>query len=105
MKDLLKKMLGQSLGRALLELRNSPRVADGLSPAQWFLGCRQRTLLPAPKSQYLRLSNETLATHMNKRLLDAEKVKELGPGKAEQKFMVGDQVVLQHPISKEWDHS
>ena len=73
MKNLLKKTPGRGLGRALLEFRNTPWVADGLSPAQWFMGRRQRTLIPPPKQQYLKWSDEMLPKHMNKRLLDAER--------------------------------
>ena len=42
MKKLLEKTETKDFGKALLEYRNTPRI-DGLSPAQWYLGRRQRT--------------------------------------------------------------
>ena len=102
-KDLLKKTSGQDLDRAIMELRNTLRVSDGLSPAQWYLGHRQRTSLPAQREQYQRLDDETIAAHASKRQREAEKVKERGPRNAEQRFKTKDHVVIQNPVSKEWN--
>ena len=104
MKKLLKKTGSRrQLGEALLEYRNAPRVGDELSPAQWLFGRRQRTRAPAPKQQYQRISDAQLATHMKKRLENAEKVKENGPKLTSPEFQLDDRVVVQHPITKVWD--
>ena len=46
-------------------------------------GHRQRTLIPASKAHYRRLSNKIMASHMKKRLDNSEQVKELRPSKAD----------------------
>ena len=48
--------------KALLEYRNTPRY-DGLSPAQWYYGRRQRKEAAALPSAYDRLSQEQLDKH------------------------------------------
>ena len=104
MKKLLKKTGSRrQLGEALLEYRNAPRVGDELSPAQWLFGRRQRTRAPAPKQHYQRITDAQLATHMRKRLENAEKVKEHGPKLTSPEFQLDDRVVVQHPITKVWD--
>ena len=45
---------------ALMEWRNTPRVSDGFSPAQWALGRRQRTTCPALPGAYDRINDEDL---------------------------------------------
>ena len=82
---------------------NAPRVGDELSPAQWLFGRRQRTRAPAPKQHYQRIADARLATHMKKRLEDAEKVKEHGPKLTSLEFQLDDRAVVQHPITKVWD--
>merc|ERR1712116_78907 len=68
MKKLLKKTGSRrQLGEALLEYRNTPRVSDRLSPAQWLFGRRQRTRAPAPAHHYKRITDEQLASHMKAR--------------------------------------
>ena len=105
MKKLLKKTGGRrkQMGQALLEYRNAPRVGDELSPAQWLFGRRQRTRAPATSQQYKRISDVQLAKHMEKRLANAEKVKEKGPKLTSKPFKPGDRVVVQDPISKLWE--
>ena len=104
MKKLLKKTGSRrQLGEALLEYRNTPRVCDGLSPAQWMFRWRQRTRAPASVQQYKRISDEKLASHMKARLENAEKVKENGPKLAGHEFKLGDRVVAQNPLTKLWD--
>ena len=103
MKKLLKKTGSRrQLGEALLEYRNTPRVCDGLSPAQWMFGRRQRTRAPAPTQHYRRITDEQLAGHMKARLDNADKVKENGPKLAGHEFQLGDRVVTQNPITKLW---
>ena len=104
MKKLLKKTgCRRQLGEALLEYRNTPRVGDGLSPAQWLFGRRQRTRAPAPIQHYQRITDAQLANHMKERLVNAEKVKENGPKLASREFQLDERVVVQNPITKLWD--
>ena len=63
----MKKLLGKTKSlsefrKALLEYRNTPRF-DGLSPAQWYLGRRQRTDAVALPIAYDHVTNATLAKH------------------------------------------
>ena len=104
----LKKLLNKTgskrqLGEALLEYQNTPRVGDGLSPAQWLFGRRQRTRAPAPTQHYRRITDTQLAHHMKERLVNAEKVKEDGPKLASRPFQLDERVVVQNPITKVWD--
>ena len=66
-------------------------------------GRHQRTRAPAPTQQYRRITDTQLANHMEKRLANAEKVKEKGPKLASRAFQPGDRVVVQDPISKLWE--
>ena len=50
---------------ALTEWRNTPRF-DGLSPAQWFLGYRQRTTTPGASRAYNIVTDKKLAQHSNR---------------------------------------
>ena len=88
---------------ALCEWRNTPRY-DGLSPAQWFCGYRQRTAAPAAPDAYKRISDETFIRHQNrggkrrmvtKKHLDKSAV-ELEP------LEIGDNVVVQDPKTSTW---
>ena len=90
------------MGQALLEFCNTPRVADGLSPAKWVFSRRQRIQVPAALFNYKRLSNETLANHMLKWLENAGKAKKLGPAK-DQKIDLDGPVVIQNLANKEWN--
>ena len=104
MKKLLKKTgSGKQLGEALLEYWNTPRVCDGLSPAQWIFGRRQWTQAPAPVQQCRRFSDKKLASQKKVRLENAEKVKEKGPKIAGHEFKVDDRVVTQNTLTKLWD--
>ena len=104
MKKLLKETGSRTqFGEALLEYQNTPRVCDGLSPAQWIFRRRQPTLAPAPVQQYRRISDKKLASHMKVRLENAEKVKEKGPKIAGHEFKLGDRVVPQNSLTILWD--
>ena len=59
----MKKLLAKTktwpaFRKALLEWRNTPRVSDGLSPAQWALGRRQRSGCPALPVAYDRIGDQ-----------------------------------------------
>ena len=70
-KKLLKKA-SSTFKKALLAYRNTPRV-DGYSPAQMFLGRRQRTTLPAPRDSYERANVEEAALKRQKTKDDASR--------------------------------
>ena len=68
-KYLLGKVKGNWLKfrEALLEWRNTPRASDGLSPAQWAFGHRQRTKAPALDNAYQRISDHDFNIALDKR--------------------------------------
>ena len=67
MKRLLEKTSSwREFREALREYRNSQRY-DGLSPAQWLFGRRQRTHAPAMPQAYNRLSNEEINQYDSRR--------------------------------------
>jgi hypothetical protein len=67
MKNLLRKTKSFSdFRKGLMEYRNTPRY-DGLSPAQWYHGRRQRTSAVALPSAYDRIFDAKLAEHMDQR--------------------------------------
>ena len=88
---------------ALTEWRNTPRF-DGLSPAQWFLGYRQRTATPAASRAYNRVTDEKLAQHANRggmRRKSKKKHHDRSAVELEQ-LKVGSQVVVQDPKTSAW---
>ena len=95
MKYLLEKYDGKwdDFLLALLEWRNTPRAADGKSPAQMFFGARQRTLVPCLPSAYDRISDPDSPRPKRKSKIQ----REFEP------FQVGDWVLLQSQKSKRWD--
>ena len=68
-KYLLGKVDGNFLEfrKCLHEWRNTPRSVDGLSPAQWAWGRRQRSEAPALEAAYERLSDQDFFEALNKR--------------------------------------
>ena len=68
-KKLLAKVNGNwfKFRQALLEWRNTPRTSDGLSPAQWAFGHRQRSNLPALPSAFNRISDQDLSHALDRR--------------------------------------
>ena len=80
MKNLLAKTGGnfKEFRRALREWRNTPRF-DGLSPAQWLMGYRQRTEAIAAPAAYQKISDTQLKLHESLRGKQYEKVKESKP--------------------------
>ena len=104
MKHLLEKTNSwQEFRRALREYRNNPRY-DHLSPAQWALGRRQRTDIPALPQHYRRLSNEEIDLFDRNRRARMEKE----CAEASQKFNlpqlnIGQEVLIQDHESRRWD--
>ena len=105
MKKLLEKTETNDFGKALLEYRNTPRI-DGLSPAQWYLGRRQRTNVVVSPKVYERIPNEILNEYLERREAAYAKVKEEGPKRAikDKKFKPGTRVIVQDHKTKRWCH-
>ena len=104
MKHLLAKTQNwQKFRLALREYRNTPRF-DGLSPAQWLTGHRQRTNAIAAPNAYKRITDEQLKSHVNRRGREYAKVKERADGSKRQleQLHPGDQIWLQDPKTKRW---
>ena len=90
--------------KALLEYRNTPRF-DGLSPAQWFFGRRQRTEAVALPSAYDRINDSEISEHESRRREEMEKrkINVDQSSKSLPALSVGTQVIVQNPITKRWD--
>ena len=90
---------GEDFSAALLEWRNTPRE-DGFSPAEAFLGRRQRTYLPMlPGEKFDREKFEAVrnASRNAKRETKDKSAHSLSV------LTVGCKVRMQHPVSKAWD--
>ena len=89
---------------ALREWRNTPRY-DGLSPAQWLYGRRQRTEAVAIPQAYERITDSKFSEHETRR----EEKMEKGKTTADQAsrplkpMKPGDTVYVQDPKSSRWD--
>ena len=83
--------------RSLHEWRNTPRSSDGLSPAQWAWGRRQRSEAPALASAYNRISDQEIENALNKRgeVLDKVKQKFDKNRKSKSVLLVGTEVIMQ----------
>jgi len=106
MKKLLEKTGSWTKFRpALLEWRNTPRVSDGFSPAQWALGRRQRTSCPALPSAYARINDDDLKKASARREEMKEKAKVDFDGKRRHLagLEVGDNVYCQDFKTKRWN--
>ena len=88
---------------ALLEWRNTPRY-DGLSPAQWVFGRRQRSENVALPSAYDRIPNEVMSGHEARRGRMMEEIKKYFDTGKRTMFPLADgaHVVVQDPKSKRW---
>ena len=105
MKHLLEKTKSfQSFRKALLEYRSTPRY-DGLSPAQWLFGRRQRTEAAALPSAYDRIKDSEIFNHESRRREEMRKQKSNDDQSSKRlpQLAVGDHVIVQNPISKRWD--
>ena len=76
-KKLLAKVDGNwsNFRKALHEWRNTPRASDGLSPAQWATGHRQRSGLPALPPAFDRISDQDLSLALDRRGMAEMKTK------------------------------
>ena len=105
MKHLLGKTKNfQDFRVALREWRNTPRF-DGLSPAQWLFGRRQRTDTPASSKAYQRISDQQLEAFEARRGEKIERKlaqKDLA-SKPLDPLRPGDAVYVQDPKSGRWD--
>ena len=88
---------------ALLEWRNTPRHNDKFSPAQYFLGRRQRTEVAALPEAFKRVSNENLEEAEALRGERREATKERVASCAKSELSVGDKVLVQHWRTLRWD--
>ena len=101
MKRLLEKTSSwREFREALREYRNSQRY-DGLSPAQWLFGRRQRTHAPAMPQAYNRLSNEEINQYDSRRREEVEK-KQIDR-RSLQPLSVGQAVHIQNNKTLRWD--
>ena len=89
---------------ALREWRNTPRF-DGLSPAQWLYGRRQRTDAPAIPSAYERVPETKLAEHEARREERMEKHQSYADQTSHSlnPMKPGDKVIAQNMLTKRWD--
>ncbi len=90
--------------QALRNYRNSPRY-DGLSPAQWYFGRRQRTEAAAFPSAYARIPDQTFADHEAQRRRRTEKLRTHANKSSRPKshLHIGQPVIAQHVLTKRWD--
>ena len=88
---------------ALTDRRNMPRF-DGLFPAQWFLGYRQRTATPVALRAYNRVTDEKLAQNAKRGGIRRESKKKHHDRSAVEldQLEVGRQVVVQDPKTRAW---
>ena len=106
MKHLLEKTGSwKNFQHALLEWRNTPRQHDKLSPAQYFLGRRQKTEAVALPVAYQRISDREIKEAEILRGEKRENVKEKASSNPKSNLNVGDKVLIQHWQTKRWDLS
>jgi hypothetical protein len=103
----MKHLLGKTetfidFRKALLEYRNTPRY-DGLSPAQWYYGRRQRTEAAALPSAYNRLTQEQIEKHENLRRRRGEDKHRTTTTRDRQALAVGTRVLSQNMKTRRWD--
>jgi transposase InsO family protein len=102
-KKILKKCLvtGEDHMIALAEFRSLPR-ADGFSPAQMLFGRRLRGLLPTLPSALLPISQDEAVQARRRVAIEAKAAVDAHahdlPG-----LNVGQEVLVQHPITTKWD--
>ena len=105
MKHLLGKTKSYHTFRvALREWRNTPRF-DGLSPAQWLFGRRQRTDTAASPLAYERISDQQFKAHETKRGERIEKRKTHfdQASRPLEQLKLGDEVYIQDSKNLRWD--
>ena len=89
---------------ALRGYRNCPRY-DGLSPAQWCVGRRQRTSAVAFPAAYDRIPDATIALHEAKRRKKAGKLRsyKIKSSRHWAQLRPGQVVTAQNPLTGRWD--
>ena len=87
---------------ALREWRNTPRY-DGLSPAQWLYGRRQRTEAVAIPKAYERITEAELSAHEARRGRRMDKEKTYKASRSLTPMKEGDIVYVQDPKTSRWD--
>ena len=105
MKNFLKKTPSfTAFLRALRGYRNCPRY-DGLSPAQWYYGRRQRTDAVAFPAAYDRIPDATLVLHEARRGKKARKLQSCANKSSRHRAPLepGQVVIAQHMLTKRWD--
>ena len=95
--------LNDEFKEALQELRNTPR-ADGFSPAQMFLGRRQRSSLPTLPSALAPIDHQA-AQEARKETRDSRKVRFDQTTKPLKPIIANQKVRVQDPKSKRWTQS
>ena len=105
----MKKLLGKTASfttfrRALRGYRNCPRY-DGLSPAQWYYGRRQRTDAVALPVAFERVPDATIAKHEHKREEKIMKQQSCADRSSRQRapMIPGQVIIAQHMLTKQWD--
>ena len=90
--------------QALWNYRNCPRY-DGLSPAQWYFGRRQRTEAVAFPSAYERIPDHIVAEHELQRQRKTDKLRTHAnkSSRPKQQLHIGQPVIAQHVLTKRWD--
>ena len=90
----------------MLEWRNTPRVSDGFSPAQWAFGRRQRSGCPALPKAYDRIKDEDFKKALARReeMVEKAKVDFDGDRKILPGFPIGAHVYSQDFKNKRWNH-
>ena len=104
---IIKRLLEKSkteteLLQGLREFRNTPRI-DGMSPAQWLFGRRQKTLLPAPPQSYYRITDDEYDKHERLRVLGAERRTKTEKKRDAFEFVTGDIVRVQDQRTGRWN--
>ena len=101
-KGLLQKIgtMNDTFREALQEWRNTPR-SDGYSPAQMFLGRRQRTSLPTLPSAMVPINHDD-AQQARSKARDERKVRFDQNATALKPISIGQKVRVQDPKSKRW---
>ena len=89
---------------ALREWRNTKR-SDGLSPAEWYLGRRQRTHAAAHPSSYERINDASFAEHESRRqtLIEKSKLQSDKHSRPLSPLTENSKALLQNPKTKRWD--
>ena len=100
---------GQNLQQAMLEFRNCPSLgkglarANGFSPAQAFLGRRQRGQLPFVQDKRFFLFDQEKYDQVRKE--ESLAIEQHDQGKALEILQPGQSVCIQDPINGKWERT